>query len=241
METQTPTKPPRAPIINAPLPLTAFALVLIALHGLRVFSPETFQISALYTGALFPERFWGWTGSLISGPGVAPPYAGLISAMAPFVLSALLHGDWFHVILNAVFLIAIGKPVLEIISVLRRGRGTGGAVTLFVLIFASQAGGGLVYLLLNNPAGPIAVGASGGISGLMGAYFLMRDGAAARLLSRNFLTVSAIFIVGNFLFALIGPSLLGAAIAWEVHVGGYIAGALIARFLVWDGVRRLDI
>lgn len=236
MNTQT----KRAPIINAPLPLTAFALVLIALHGLRVFSPETLQISALYTGALFPERFWGWAGSLVPGPGVAPPYAGLISALAPFLLSTLLHGDWFHVLLNAAFLIAIGKPVLEIISVLRGGRDAGAVVMLFVLIFASQAGGGVVYLLLNHPAGPIAVGASGGISGLMGAYFLMRDGAAARLRSRNFLTVSAIFIVGNFLFALIGPSLLGAAIAWEVHVGGYIAGAIIARFLVWDGVRRLE-
>ncbi len=236
MDRQTTT---RAPIINAPLPLTVFAVLLIALHGLRVFGPESLEIAALYSGALFPERFWGWTGSLITGPGIAPPYAGAISAMAPFVLSALLHGDWFHVILNAAFLIAIGKPVLEMIGVLR-GQGAGATVTLFTLIFAAQAGGGLVYLLLNNPVGPIAVGASGGISGLMGAYFLMREGGAARLLSRSFLTVSSIFIVGNFLFALVGPTLLGASIAWEVHVGGYIAGALFGRFLIWDALRKLD-
>lgn len=236
MESQT----KRAPIINAPLPLTAFALVLIVLHGLRVFAPESFQIEALYHGALFPERFWGWTdGQIMTSSGV-PPYPGLLAALAPFGLSALLHGDWFHVILNAVFLIAIGKPVLEILSALNGRYGPWAIMMLFVLIFISQAGGGVVYLLLNNPTGAIAVGASGGLSGLMGAYFLMREGAGARLRGRNFLTVTAIFIIANMIFAFIGPSLLGASIAWEVHVGGYIAGAVFGRVLLWNAVRRLD-
>lgn len=230
----------RAPIINAPLPLTAFALVLVVLHGLRVFSPESFQIEALYHGALFPERFWGWTDGQGMTPSGVPAYPGVLAAMAPFVLSALLHGDWFHVILNAVFLIAIGKPVLEILTVLNGRYSAGVIATLFALIFLSQAGGGVVYLLLNNPTGAIAVGASGGLSGLMGAYFLMRDGGAARLLARSFLTVSAIFIIANVIFAVIGPSLLGVSIAWEVHLGGYIAGALFGRLVIWNAVRTLD-
>jgi|GEM_PF-298982 len=237
MESQT----KRAPIINAPLPLTAFALVLIVLHGLRVFAPESFQIEALYHGALFPERFWGWADGQVMTPSGVPAYPGIGAAMAPFFLSGLLHGDWFHVILNAVFLIAIGKPVLEILTVLNGRYGAGVIITLFALIFVSQAAGGLVYLLLNNPAGGIAVGASGGLSGLMGAYFLMREGAAARLRARSFLTVTAIFTVANLIFAFIGPSLLGAAIAWEVHLGGYIAGAVFGRVVIWDAVRKLDI
>ncbi|ABI77112.1 peptidase, S54 (rhomboid) family [Hyphomonas neptunium ATCC 15444] len=231
----------RPPIINAPLPLTVFAVVLVVLHGLRVFAPQSFQIEVLYHGALFPERFWGWTDGQVMTPSGVPAYPGVLAALAPFVLSALLHGDWFHVILNAVFLIAIGKPVLEILTVLKGRYGAGVIATLFVLIFISQAGGGVVYLLLNNPTGAIAVGASGGLSGLMGAYFLMRDGAAARLRSRPFLTVTAIFIIANMIFAFVGPSLLGASIAWEVHVGGYIAGAVFGRLVIWDAVRKLDI
>lgn len=74
----------------------------------------------------------------------------------------------------------------------------------------------------------------------MGAYFLMRDGGAARLLARSFLTVSAIFIIANVIFAVIGPSLLGVSIAWEVHLGGYIAGALFGRLVIWNAVRTLD-
>lgn len=231
----------RPPIINAPLPLTAFALLLIALHGARVLAPQELNFAALYHGALFPERFWGWADGPVMLPGAARPYAGWLGAMAPFVLSTLLHGDWFHVILNAAFLIAIGKPVLEMLSALRGGYGPGAVIMLFILIFLAQAGGGLVYLLLNNPEGPIAVGASGGISGLMGAFFLMREGAGARLLSRNFLTVTSIFMVANLLFAFVGPSLLGASIAWEVHAGGYVAGAIFARVLIWNALRRLDI
>lgn len=231
----------RPPIINAPLPLTVFAVVLVVLHGLRVFAPQSFQIEVLYHGALFPERFWGWTDGQVMTPSGVPAYPGVLAALAPFVLSALLHGDWFHVILNAVFLIAIGKPVLEILTVLKGRYGAGVIATLFVLIFISQAGGGVVYLLLNNPTGAIAVGASGGLSGLMGAYFLMRDGAAARLRSRPFLTVTAIFIIANMIFAFVGPSLLGASIAWEVHVGGYIAGAVFGRLVIWDAVRKLGI
>lgn len=229
----------RAPIINAPLPLTAFALTLIGLHALRVFAPEAWQNIAFYHGALFPERFWAYAeGSSYTASGLAP-YGGFLGAIAPLFLSALLHGDWFHVLLNAAFLVAIGKPVLDMISSIHGRYDTFAVITFLVLTFISQAGGGLVYLVLNNPAGPIAVGASGGLSGLLGAFLLMRDGGSARLFSRAFLTVSAIFIVANYLFALIGPSLLGASIAWEVHVGGYVAGALFARVLIWNALRRM--
>lgn len=237
MESQT----KRAPIINAPLPLTALALTLIVLHGLRVFAPEAVSFAALYHGALFPERFWGWTEGQVVVPGGMPPYAGILTALAPLVLSALLHGDWFHVILNAAFLVAIGKPVIDILTVLNGRYGPSVIVTIFILIFASQAAGGLVYLLLNAPDGGIAIGSSGGLSGLLGAYLLMREGGAARLLSRNFLTITCIFAVANVILAVIGPSLLGASIAWEVHLGGYLGGALLGRFLIWNAVRKLDI
>lgn len=236
------TSPPgREPIINAPLPLTAFALLLIGLHAARVFAPEQFQLEALYHGALFPERFWAWAeGAPLSAAG-APPYPGWGSALAPLVLSGFLHGDWVHVVLNAVFCIAFGKPVLDLLTRVQGGYGARVIVLLFVLIMLSQAAGGLTYLVLNNPLGPIAVGASGGLSGLLGAYIMMREGALARLISRNFLAVTGIFIVANLLFAFVGPALLGASIAWEVHVGGYLAGAVFGRVLIWDALRRMDI
>ncbi|MFN7056257.1 rhomboid family intramembrane serine protease [Hyphomonas sp.] len=228
----------RAPLINAPLPLTVFAVLLIALHGVREFAPQGFQNEILYHGALIPERFWGWLTGAFPGPIGVPAYGNALEAAAPLALSALIHGDWFHVVLNAAFWVAVGKPVLEMISGLRGRGGAGAAAVLFILFFLSQAAGGAVYYLVHNPYGPVAVGASGGVSGVLGALFLMRDGARARILSRNFISVAVIFTIANALLAFMGPAMLGAGIAWEVHLGGFAAGALIGRFLIWDALRR---
>ena len=61
-----------------------------------------------------------------------------------------------------------------------------------------------------------------------------RDGFIAGLFERRFLTASAVFLVGNVILAFLGPSLFGAEIAWQAHVGGYVAGALLFRFLARD-------
>jgi len=229
----------RAPLINAPFPLTAFAVLLIVLHGVRVVAPQQLQNEILYHGALIPERFWGWLTGAFPGPIGVPGYGNALEAATPLVLSALIHGDWFHVVLNAAFWVAVGKPVLAMISGVRGRGGAGAAVMLFLLFFLSQAAGGVVYCLAHNPHGPIAVGASGGVSGVLGALFLMRDGARARILSRSFITVAVIFTIANLLLALMGPAMLGAGIAWEVHLGGFAVGALIGRFLIWDAMRRV--
>lgn len=230
----------RPPIINAPLPLTVFAVALIGLHGARVFLPDSVQSLVFYHGALFPERFWGWVSGHVVTVGGTAPYHGVLEAIAPLFLSTLLHGDWVHVGLNAAFLIAFGKPVLEMITIILGQNRLRAVIAFLVLMFVSQAGGAIIYLLLNNPEGPLAVGSSGGISGLLAALLLMREGARARIFSRSFLTVTVIFTVANILFAIVGPSLLGASIAWEVHIGGYIAGAIQCRALIWNAVRRPD-
>lgn len=192
------------------------------------FPPRSVQDLAFYTGALFPERFWGWAagGAMRSG---VPAYDGALDASGPLVLSALLHGDWFHVVLNAAFLVALGKPVYEALRYVYNGQ-TGRAVLFFFLFFfLTQAAGGLAYLLYAYPAGALAVGASGGVSGLLAAVMLIRPESSGRILSRDFIAVTVIFIAGNLLLAFVGPALLGAGIAWQVHIGSYLAGALLAR------------
>ncbi len=218
----------RPPVINAPLPLTAFAVLLIALHALRVFSPRGAQDLAFYAGALFPDRFWSWAAGGPTQSGV-PAYDGALDAAAPLFLSALLHGDWFHVVLNAAFLVALGKPVYEALRYVYNRRTGQAALSFFLFFFITQAAGGIAYLLYANPVGALTVGASGGVSGLLAAVLLLRPDASGRVLSRDFLAVTVIFIAGNMLLAFMGPSLLGAGIAWQVHIGSYLAGAVLTR------------
>lgn len=220
------------PIINAPPLVTALALTLLAAHGARILLSETLQSELLWHTALFPERFWGWAGAGLPA-GMSEPYSNVVAAITPLFTIALIHSDWVHVGLNAAMLLGVGKPVYEY---LRRAQGRRSRRTaeLFLFVFfMSVAGGSVAHLLANYPAGQVAVGASGGVSGLIAGVLLGQQGTAGRLLGRPFLTASVLFLVANLVLAFIGPAMLGASIAWQAHVGGYVAGALLFRFLIW--------
>ena len=130
-------------------------------------------------------------------------------------------------------LLGVGKPVFEYLE--RTGpTGRNGAGYVFLLLFlVSVAGGSVAHLAATYPAGPPAIGASGGVSGLIAAVLLAQQGARPRLISRTFLGASLVFLVANVVLALVGPSMMGASIAWQAHVGGYVAGALACRFVMW--------
>jgi membrane associated rhomboid family serine protease len=77
------------------------------------------------------------------------------------------------------------------------------------------------------------VGASAAISGLMGAAFRMMyvyDGALAPIFSRRILTWSAVWLGINVLAGLtgLGTGTTVQLIAWQAHIGGYVAGLLLA-------------
>jgi len=219
------------PIINAPWPVAAFAILLVVLHLVRLLLPDPLQNAVYYHGALFPERFWAPPEpSLLTG---VPPYSGPAAAFLPMVSSAFLHADWMHVVLNAAFLVALAKPLLELMRSVWPRREPAASLLLLALFLFSQVAASLFYLAATYPDGGLMVGASGGISGLVAAVLLLREGPDRWLLSRPFLIASGLFVAANALFAFVGPELLGASIAWQAHIGGYIGGAIGMRAIVW--------
>lgn len=228
----------RVPFINAPLVVTAAALTIGCAHVARILAPERLQTLAIYHGALFPERFWSWAGGEGAVGGI-PGYTSAAEALLPLVTSGFLHADFMHVVLNALFLLALGKPLYTMFLAASDGR-RGRAAVLFVgLALLSQAVGGLVFLALQGPDGSLAIGSSGGVSGLLGAVLLVFTRAGGRLFGRPFLTATAIFVIANAILAVVGPSLLGASIAWEAHVGGFIAGSVVMRIWLQASAGRL--
>ena len=215
MTAEPPRDSSREPIFNVPAAVGALMAALVLLHGLRLLLARAAQEQAFYMFALYPERFWAL-------PGDPMAYPNLASRMAPLLGHGLLHADWMHVGVNATFGLAFGAPVARVL----------GPARFFAIYLASQIVGGVAFLALNPPGGQttLAIGASGAISGLTGAAFLLMRGG--RLTSQPFLLMSALFIGGNAVLALVGPGLLGASIAWEAHVGGYVAGALATRFIL---------
>jgi len=208
-----PKSRPTAPFFTAPGIVVWVCAALVLAHGLRLVVPYEWQNAAFYWLALIPARL-----DIMLEGGGRDSY-GLLSLPVAVFGHVLLHGDWMHVLLNAGMLLALGAPVV------RRQSGP-----RFIMIFLVAAGAGAVaFFLLRPPDGAPAIGASGGVSGILAAAFLIMAGPRAgwpELVSRSFLQTSAAFALLNLLIALFGPQMFGAAVAWDAHMGGYIAGAL---------------
>ena len=131
-----------------------------------------------------------------------------------------LHGGVLHLLFNMYALWLFG-PVLE------RRFGSPSYAALYV---SGGLAGGMLYQLLG--AGNPAVGASGAIFGLLGALL------AASYRQRHTRSGAAVFGQLGVLLAinLALPFVWrNSNIAWQAHVGGLIAGILIAA--VWDRMK----
>jgi len=178
----------------------------------------------VYEYGLYPLRYsHAFLESHMANPGT------LWERVVPFLSYLGLHGSWMHLIINCLWLLAFGPIVAR-----RFGN------VLFLLFFlACGVAAALCYLALNWGSPVPVVGASGAISGLMAAAIRMLPGQApwvtqseaplAPLLSRQILVFSAIWAGINLLTALTGLGVGGESglIAWQAHLGGFLAGLLL--------------
>jgi len=197
---------------------------LAALHLARVTRPGNQADDAVYEFGLYPLRYsHAFLESHMANPGT------LWERVVPFLSYLGLHGSWMHLIINCLWLLAFGPIVAR-----RFGN------VLFLLFFlACGVAAALCYLALNWGSPVPVVGASGAISGLMAAAIRLLPGQApwvtqseaplAPLLSRQILVFSAIWAAINLLTALTGLGVGGESglIAWQAHLGGFLAGLLL--------------
>ena len=235
----------REPLLNVPRVVVAVLVVLALIHAVRVFllSDDTDRM-LVWSLAFVPARYD--TSAITDGmlPG------GWGAEIWTFVTYALLHADLTHLGFNGVWLLAFASPV---------ARRFGGR--RFLALFAvTIAAGALAYLVTH--AGSLApmIGASAGISGMMGAStrFVFQPGGSLDFWQRNretadqvpaaplsvalrnprVMTFLAVWFGLNLLFGLGSTPLLvgeGQSIAWEAHVGGFLAGLLL--FSAFDPVQ----
>lgn len=121
--------------------------------------------------------------------------------------SGFAHATWLHILLNMYSLWIFGEAIEEFL----------GSKKFLTLYLASIVGGSIAFILF-DPTG-VAVGASGGIFGLMGAYFIIIRAMGYR--SSQMLALIGI----NVLIGFVSPG-----IAFSAHLGGLAAGAAIAWY-----------
>lgn len=230
--------PGRQPVLFAPRIIILLIVTLAIIHLLRVvLAPGLDRFLVVMLGVL-PIRYLADSGRVVlmlpGGPG---------AAAAPFLTYAFLHANFIHLLINSAWLLAFGTTVARRLGAWR-----------FLLFYGICAvAGALLHVLLNPGSTVPMVGASGAISGLMGAAFrislpaILDEGdrrlrsAVAPLTDRRFLTMSGVWIVSNVIFGITGIRVTEQVllIAWDAHIGGFVAGALlIGVFVRWREKRR---
>jgi membrane associated rhomboid family serine protease len=144
---------------------------------------------------------------------------------------AFLHGGWAHLVVNMVWLAAFGSPLAYRLGPVR---------LLAFWVFTALAAALFHFLAHPDDVVPV-IGASGAISGMMGAAsrfgFRMerldgRPAFAGRMLSvfealrmRSVLVFLAVWMIVNLVTGLgfMTPGMTNP-IAWEAHIGGFLAG-----------------
>jgi len=137
-----------------------------------------------------------------------------------------MHGGWLHIIGNMWFLYIFGDNVEDSMGPVR-----------FLVFYLWCGLAAVLVQMIVNPYSPVPmVGASGAISGVMGAYIILFPRALVHMLVFfgfffTRIVVPAFFMLGYwFLLQIMGGFFaLGAAsggVAFWAHVGGFVAGML---------------
>jgi rhomboid family protein len=179
--------------------------------------PQAFKTFVL-ADAMVPARVSGW----MDGHG------SFEAAFLPLVTSMFLHSGFAHILGNMLFLWIFGDNV----------EAEFGHLQYLLFYFVCGIGAGLTHIAFNLHSHLPALGASGAISGVMGAYIVLEP--RNRILTLIFVfvvRVPAVIVLGlwfvmQFLSGIseLGASVNGGVAVWA-HIGGFLLGVLITLVL----------
>ena len=226
------------PIFNVPPAVFGLIGVFVGIHLLRQFLSAQADWEFLLTFAFIPQRYAAW----MAGHGGMFP-GGRLADIWTFFTYMFLHGSWTHLAMNSLWLLAFGTPLAVRLGAER--------FLVFSLILAA-AGAAFHLAVFWGELVPV-IGASAAISGHMAAVirFSMSGPSFAPtgtfapaeplhrvLRNPRVLIFIAIWFGINFIFGvgIVDVTGTGAQIAWQAHLGGFIAGLLLFPF--FDPVGR---
>jgi membrane associated rhomboid family serine protease len=179
---------------------------------------------------------FGFIPAVFFDHGRLPPGLDIVPAWTTIFSSMFLHGGWMHLIGNMLYLWIFGNNIEDSMG---HGR--------FVLFYLACGVAAALVQALPNPESTIPmIGASGAISGVLGAYLLLFPHAKILVLIPLGFYITTVRlpagIVLLFWFVLqIINNLLASGqqggVAWGAHIGGFIAGMLLIPVLKYRRVK----
>ncbi|MDX3927647.1 MAG: rhomboid family intramembrane serine protease [Shinella sp.] len=195
----------------------------------------------LVTGLASPKDF---SDAAVVGLGYIPAvvfdYADLEPSLvivpedATYITYAFLHGDFMHLATNMLFLWVFGDNVEDALGHFR--------FLVFYLVCA--AAGALFHGIVEPASEAPLIGASGAVSGVVAAYFLLHPKVRVWVLVffRIPLPLPAViplafWIAQQFYMLVVDRD---SGVSWGAHVGGIVAGAILVVILRRRGVPLFD-
>ena len=173
--------------------------------------------AAIYAYGLIPD--------VLLGDARLPPELAVVPAWATVFTSMFMHGGWMHLIGNMLYLWIFADNVED-----RFGHGR------FIVFYALCGIAAALAQALPDPQSQIPmVGASGAISGVLGAYLLMFPRAHVLVLLplgplSQLVRMPALLVLGLwFALQLLSEMFAapGAGVAFRAHIGGFVAGLVL--------------
>lgn len=181
-------------------------------------------------GVQFLAKTRGLEDAMFALGALYPPYFQRGFVWTPLT-HIFLHGGLLHIFMNTTALVSLGPAIA-----VRLGSDLKGALLFWAFFLICGVAGGLLFLGLHWTGDISAVGASGAICGLWGAVArLTANGELAPVFSREVGKQAWSFTVMNVVLIAIGFGIGqasgqgGLMIAWECHVGGFIAGLFLVQ------------
>jgi len=161
-------------------------------------------------------------------PDPLTPYGNLVSYQ-------YLHGGFMHIIGNMLFLWVFGDNVEDVM----------GKLKYFIFYTICGIVAALIQVLVYPDSNIPLIGASGAISGVLGAYMVFFPRAQIVTLIFIFFFIDIIVLPAalwitvwfliQFTSALLSVQHLSmGGVAWFAHLGGFLAGVVIAKLLKKD-------
>lgn len=188
----------------------AFLLVHIPLY---LFAGDDLRLLAFYRFGFIPGSYtgavsWHW------------------SALAAPFSYVFIHGGWMHLAFNFIMALAFG-------TLFERAYGARRAALFFTVCCLCAA---LATLAFNPFSTAPVIGASGGISGWFGAFLLMIHGQAGRGQAAGKYGPWPVVAFWGLIMVLPGV-LAGGTLAWQAHLGGYLAGLALFTLMQKGKIR----
>jgi len=203
-----------------PLRIIQFQYATLLIFAINVFVfiwqdslPEIELVSVAMSGGLVPSVF-------LNGAKLPPEFANLPTEVT-LITYMFLHGDWWHLAGNMLFLWVFADNVEDAMGFFR--------FILFYLICGIIAG--LAHAFANPGSDGPLIGASGAIGGVVGAYMMLYPRVKMWVLAfgRIPLKIPAYLMVGAWIaFQLFSVWMQDQSdTAWWAHIGGFLAGVAL--------------